>query len=105
LTVVRVEAGVCGFVTDIEVQKRDKQHMDVRVLTKCDMIAAWAEELGVINWMENLKSMKHSFIFQCASSHIRHAACPVPVALLKAVEVEAGLALAADVTISFLEHP
>jgi hypothetical protein len=36
---------------------------------------------------------------QLAAKHCAHPACPVPVGIIKAVEVEAGLALAADVTI------
>ena len=33
------------------------------------------------------------------AKHCAHAACPVPVGIVKAIEVEAGLALPADVTI------
>jgi hypothetical protein len=38
-----------------------------------------------------------------ARSVLPHPACPVPSALLKTVEVAAGLALPADVTISVSE--
>jgi hypothetical protein len=34
-----------------------------------------------------------------AAKHCRHAACPVPIGIIKAVEIEAGLAVPADVTI------
>ena len=34
-----------------------------------------------------------------AACHLRHAACPVPVGIIKAVEVAVGLALPADATI------
>lgn len=37
--------------------------------------------------------------FQLAAEYCSHAACPVPVGIIKAIEVEAGLALPADVTI------
>jgi hypothetical protein len=33
---------------------------------------------------------------------LKHAACPVPSAILKAIEVEAGLNVAKDATIVFL---
>ena len=39
-------------------------------------------------------------IWQLAAKHRLHAACPVPVGILKAIEVEAGLALPADVSIA-----
>jgi len=34
-----------------------------------------------------------------ATKHCPHTACPVPVGIIKAIEVEAGLALPADATI------
>jgi hypothetical protein len=34
-----------------------------------------------------------------------HAACPVPVAIVKAIEIEAGLALPTDVTIKLSKTP
>ncbi|HIE26142.1 TPA: hypothetical protein EYP66_02520 [Candidatus Poribacteria bacterium] len=39
------------------------------------------------------------FTLQLAAKHRLHTACPVPVGIIKAVEVEAGLALPADATI------
>lgn len=36
---------------------------------------------------------------QLATEYCSHAACPVPVGIIKAIEVEAGLALPADVNI------
>lgn len=38
-----------------------------------------------------------------AAKHLRHAACPVPAGIIKAVEVAAGLALPADATIKISE--
>jgi hypothetical protein len=38
-------------------------------------------------------------VLQTAYAHCAHAACPVPSALVKAIEVAAGLALARDVSI------
>ena len=38
-------------------------------------------------------------IHEMGIKHCTHAACPVPVSIIKAVEVEAGLALPTDVTI------
>jgi len=34
-----------------------------------------------------------------AAEYCSHAACPVPTGIIKAIEIEAGLALPADVTI------
>ena len=42
--------------------------------------------------------------FQLAAEYCSHAACPVPVGIIKAIEVEAGLALPADVTIKVTKY-
>jgi hypothetical protein len=45
--------------------------------------------------------MTESVVYQSAARHIRHTACPIPAAILKAIEVEVGIALPQDVTITF----
>jgi hypothetical protein len=44
-------------------------------------------------------------VWELATKYCPHAACPVPVGILKAVEVEAGLALAANVSIEVWQEP
>jgi hypothetical protein len=39
-------------------------------------------------------------IHEAGVRHCTHAACPVPVSIVKAVEIEAGFALPTDVTIT-----
>ena len=43
--------------------------------------------------------MTDSAVYRSATQHLKHAACPVPSAILKAIEVEAGLAVPQDVII------
>jgi len=38
------------------------------------------------------------------AEHLRHAACPVPCALIKAVEAAAGLALPKDVSVTIIKE-
>jgi hypothetical protein len=101
VTVVEVDAGSCGFITKIEVLKADARMVKVVVSSDCEMIIEWGEALGSIDWGQCLRNFIDSPVFQCSSKHIRHVACPVPVALLKAMEVEVGVALPVDVTIRF----
>ena len=101
MTVVEVDAGCCGFTTKIEILKVDNQMVKAAVSSDCEMITAWGKELGSLDWGQCLKNFVDSPVFKCSSKHIGHVACPVPVALLKAMEVEAGLALPANVTIRF----
>ena len=103
MTIVNVNAGSCGFITEVRVQKIDSYRVNVRVISQCEMITNWGSELGTIFWKENLRSIRDSYVFECAFDHIRHIACPVPIALLKAIEVEVGIETPADVSISFTE--
>ena len=103
MTTVKINAGSCGLITELRVQGIDGDRVNVHVISPCEMITNWGSALGAINWKKDLRSIKDSSVFECASEHIRHVACPVPIALLKAIEVEAGIALSADVTITFLE--
>ncbi|TFH34446.1 MAG: hypothetical protein E4G99_09495 [Anaerolineales bacterium] len=46
--------------------------------------------------------MTESIVYQSAARHIRHTGCPIPSAILKAIEVEVGIALPHDVVINFI---
>jgi hypothetical protein len=48
-----------------------------------------------------LKAESRVWALPKLSEHPLHLACPVPVGIIKAVEVEAGLALARDASIHF----
>ena len=101
MTVVEVDAGCCGFTTKIEILKVDDQMVKAAVSSDCEMITAWGKELGSLNWGQCLRNAAASPVFQCTSKHIGHVACPVSLALLKAMEVEVGVALPVDVAIRF----
>jgi hypothetical protein len=103
VTVVEVDAGCCGFTTKIEVFKVDEHLVKAAVSSDCEMITAWGEKLGPLDWGKCFRNSADSPVFQCASKHIGHVACPVSVALLKAMEVEVGVALPVDVAIRFCE--
>ena len=102
-TIVKVNAGSCSFVTELRVESIDPSRVHVHVISKCEMITQWGNDLGTIDWKENFKNIKESSVLQCAFERIGHVACPVPIALLKAIEVEQGIATKADVTITFCE--
>lgn len=101
MTIVEVNAGSCGFTTKIQAHKADAQTVRVVISSDCEMITKLGEELHTLDWGQCLRNFVDSPVFQCASKHIGHVACPVSVALLKAMEVEVGVALPVDVTIRF----
>ena len=104
-TRVEVFAGVCGHSAVIEISKVDDAHVQVVITSACDQITAMNPDLARMQWKgkghEVFKRMTESVVYQSAARHIRHTSCPIPAAILKAIEVEVGIALPKDVTITF----
>jgi hypothetical protein len=101
MTKVIVKPGVCGFTTTIEIDKIDKKRLSCKITSDCETVAALGESLSEIDKWDVLKPRAESGLYLKLSGHPLHLACPVPVGIIKAVEVEAGLALARDVSIHF----
>ncbi len=74
--------------------------MRIALSSNCEMVSSMNADLSNVDWREALHSLQGSLIYTVASQHISHAACPVPSAVIKAVEVEIGAALPRDVTIT-----
>lgn len=109
MTKVHVQPGVCGLnstITVTRVEDDEQDYMiDIHIETESDNIKRLAKVLTRVNGMEeSFKNFMTSKIYQLgAESHI-HLACPVPTAIIKAIEVECGLALPKDVEITFLDE-
>lgn len=101
---VTVDAGICGFTAIIKAKKKGKNRVKVDIFCPCEMIKDMDSELREIDVTpEAFSKICNSVVYKLASKHIRHTACPVPAAILKAVEVEMELALPKDVTMKITE--
>jgi hypothetical protein len=94
-----VMAGNCGFSTQITA-KMNGSTCDLDIKSECKAIKRIAAELNEVNPYQEISfKRKVPLIHAAGMKHCTHAACPVPVSIVKAVEIEAGLALPTDVTI------
>ncbi len=94
-----VHAGVCGFKTEIETQM-DGDTCRVSIQSECPAIQRLGAALTQVDPFREISFRRQMpLTLEMAARHCSHAACPVPVGIIKAVEVEANLALPADVTI------
>ncbi len=94
-----VHAGVCGFTTVIETTAEDSV-CKIAIHSDCTAIQRLAQELTEVNPYQEISwRRKTPLTLEMAAKYCNHAACPVPVGIIKAIEVEAKLALPADVTI------
>ncbi len=101
MTKVIVDPGVCRFISTIEVHRADKRTVKVLVSSDCKMATKLGESLAEVGQWDVIKRHVDSKVYQDASECRLHPACPIPVAIIKAVEAEAGLALPRDVVIHF----
>ncbi|OGN75700.1 MAG: hypothetical protein A2X25_02720 [Chloroflexi bacterium GWB2_49_20] len=92
-------AGNCGFNTTVETRMNGKV-CNIHISSECAAIQRMAEELTQVNPFQEI-SFKRSLplTHEMGVKYCTHAACPVTSGIIKAVEVEAGLALPTDVTI------
>jgi len=102
MTKLFVEAGICGRTATIEVIGLPGHRAAVTVTSDCEMVNKMGEGLKEINWLSLWKRRGNGYsAYKAALRSIRDITCPIPVAVLKAIEVEAGIALPKDVAFSF----
>jgi hypothetical protein len=92
-------AGICGFSTTVlATQEGEVCKLDIQ--SQCDAIQRMAADLTEVEPFREISFRRNMpQTMEAAIKYCKHAACPVPVGIIKAVEVAAGLALPADVTI------
>ena len=91
--------GICGFKATVET-RMEGDECSVKVSTECEAIQRLAEDLKQVDpFREFMFGGEGPLTLKLAAKYCKHAACPVPAGIIKAIEVEAGLALPADVTI------
>jgi hypothetical protein len=92
-------SGVCGFMTIVE-SKMDGETCQLSIKSECKAIQKLAKNLNRVDPFHEISTRREMPDTLVAGSQFcSHAACPVPVGIIKAVEVEAGLALPKDVSI------
>lgn len=98
-----IAAGICGFTTRVKATTTGAS-CKIAIESECEAIRRLAEQLTEVDPFREITYRGDGpLVLEVASGFCRHPACPVPVGILKAVEVEAGLALPADVTIKLAQ--
>jgi hypothetical protein len=99
LAKAEIFSGICGFSSTVNT-KMNGSSVAVSVRSECDAIQRLGDELTSVNpWQEITFRGDGPLTLKMGTKHCYHPACPVPVGIVKAIEVEAGLALPKDVTI------
>ena len=94
-----ISSGICGHVTMVEATM-DGKTCKLNITSTCKAIQQIATELPEVTPVQEISAKRAvPQTLQMGLKHCYHAACPVPVGIIKAVEVEAKLALPKDVLI------
>ena len=99
---VSVEPGICGFSCAIRAQKAKKQTVFLEISgSECKQIQRLSEILREITLQQLFMPLTRNPIFVSGERAGCHPACPVPLAVVKTVEVAMGMALPREVRIRF----
>ncbi|MGD8343480.1 MAG: hypothetical protein PVI38_07650 [Desulfobacterales bacterium] len=75
------------------------------ISTRCESIQRLADGLKVVHPEEEISFREDGpKTLRMAAKHCKHAACPVPSGIIKAIEVAAGLALPKDAHIEVAQE-
>ena len=103
MTKVVINPGACGMQVTVEVEKKEGKVFSLRITTECEMVQKLGKEIPELTMMDAFKKLQDNPVYRKGATCLRHVACPVPSGILKALEVEAGLNLPRDVTITFVK--
>ena len=100
MIVVEVDPGICGLTSKIKITSTDMQHAAIEIESDCPDIRDLAAEIRQVEgYAEVFAKVGQSSIYELARKHCKHAACPVPMAIVKGVEAAIGAALPRDVSV------
>jgi len=104
MTKVIVHPGICGFDAFLEAINSDGV-VKLQIKSECEDVKKLAEILTEVSLKDLIGPLNQNKVYKTATKCISHSSCPIVCAIIKAVEVELGLALKKDVTIKFDHYP
>ena len=94
-----IESGICGFCTTVKTTSEGRK-VRVEFETDCGYVEQLADALTEVDPFREISYRGEGPVtLKLAAEHLVHPACPVPAGIIKAIEVEAGLALPKDASI------
>jgi hypothetical protein len=101
---VKINPGVCGFLTEVKATTEDGQTVRLEIKSSCEHVKRLAALLGgeVDGYAACFGRCGGGSVYDAAREACRHVACPVPAGIVKCVEAECGFALPKDAEIKFV---
>lgn len=91
---VKINPGICGFITTGEITSEDGVMVNIKIKTGCEQIKNIGKEIENINGFDEcFLPYGEGVIAKATNKHCKHPACPIPIGILKGVEVACNMAL------------
>lgn len=102
---VKINAGICGFITMVEAQSSDGQMVQLKIISPCETIRKLNELIPEVDAFNEIGQGFNGAIYQVVQKTIIGccSGCVVPSGIYKVMQVAAQLALPAPSTIEFLK--
>ncbi|KXB05642.1 hypothetical protein AKJ51_04905 [candidate division MSBL1 archaeon SCGC-AAA382A20] len=106
-----VKPGICEKRSEIKASLLDGNPKDplegkvkIELISECEGVESFSKEVNEIDVSVLMESdFTENPVYKMADNCLPHSTCPVPCAVLKAMEAEADLALEKNVKIEFKE--
>jgi hypothetical protein len=91
----KVNAGICGFITDIQAESDDNAMVTMRIDSPCENIRGLAKNLAQIDAYSEIGAGFNGVIHHAALASLKGccSGCIVPGGIFKTMQVAASLAL------------
>jgi hypothetical protein len=96
-----IMSGVCGFKTEVTGKQSGRSKILLEIQSDCPAFTQLNETLKEVDAMTCIMSkVGEGPVYEACQASCKHSGCPVPMGIIKVVEVAAGLALPKDVTVT-----
>jgi hypothetical protein len=104
MAVCWIKAGECGQETSVAARGVSPTKVVFEISTTCEHVQALADALGEVDVARDMSCpLNETRVYTLATEHVCRNSCIVPAAILKAMEVAAGIFLPGDCHVEFVE--
>lgn len=97
-----IKAGICGFTTTVEAESADMQNVTFHIESDCETIKKMAVDFPAVDGYSEVGAGFDGVLHQTFRQGLRGccSGCAVPCGIFKSMQVAAGVALPAPVSIA-----
>ncbi len=95
-----IESGICGLITTVTVEDKDGMNYTLKVDSQCGAYKDLDQRLPEVGMMAGFDPVGTGAVYEACRVQCKHGACPVPMGIIKTIEVAANMALPKDVKVT-----